>query len=175
MRRMLCLLAALVIGCNFGNLTYAQETTTVKGTVKNTVSNETVSSVSVVIKGTDEGTYTDDKGNFTLSTKQKFPLTLIFTSIGFESKEMVVSEPNQFVEVSIVPASSLGQEVVVSATRTPARILESPVSIERIGSSSIRSSAAANYYDMVVNLKGVDFVTSSLTFKTPTTHGSVAL
>ncbi|MCU0403841.1 MAG: carboxypeptidase-like regulatory domain-containing protein, partial [Chitinophagaceae bacterium] len=171
MRKMLRLLAAFVLGCVMQNLTYAQEVATLKGTVKNATSKETVSSVSIVIKGTEEGTYTDDRGNFTLNTRQKFPLTLMITSIGYEPVEVVVANAAQQIDVSLNPSSSLGQEVVVSATRTPARILESPVSIERIGNSNIRSSPAANYYDMVVNLKGVDFVTSSLTFKTPTTRG----
>lgn len=132
---------------------------------------ETVSSVSVVIKGTDEGTYTDDKGNFMITTRQKLPLTLVITSIGFEGAEAVVNSESDLVAVTLKPSTSLGQEVVVSATRTPSRILESPVSIERIGNTAIKGTAAANYYDMVVNLKGVDFVTSSLTFKTPTTRG----
>lgn len=171
MRRMLPLLAAFVLVCLLQLPTYAQETATLKGSVKNATTNETVSSVSVIIKGTEEGTYSDDKGNFSLTTRRKLPLTLILSSIGYESVEVEVSNAVQVLQVSLKPTSSLGQEVVVSATRMPSRILESPVSIERIGNSSIRSTPAANYYDMVVNLKGVDFVASSLTFKTPTTRG----
>ncbi len=171
MRKMLPMLAAFVIGCLLQTITYAQESITIKGNVKNAESNETVSSVSVMIKGTDEGTYTDDKGNFTLTTHQKPPITLMLSSVGYVSLETVVSNASDMVLISLTPTASIGQEVVVSATRTPARILESPVSIERIGNAAIRSSPAANYYDMVVNLKGVDFVTSSLTFKTPTTRG----
>ena len=67
--------------------------------------------------------------------------------------------------------SGLGQEVVVSATRTPQRILESPVSIERMGSAAIRNASAPNYYDAVSNLKGVDLTTSSLAFRTVSTRG----
>ncbi len=171
MKKMFHIFVAFVFGCCLPSITIAQEAVILKGNVKNKTSRETVSSVSVVIKGTDEGTYTDDKGNFSLSTKQKLPVTLVITSIGFEPIEVVVNNAADAVSINLNPSSSLGQEVVVSATRTPARILESPVSIERIGNSNIRSSAAANYYDMVVNLKGVDFVTSSLTFKTPTTRG----
>lgn len=171
MRKMLPVLAALVMGCFLHSITYAQQAITIRGNVKNASSMETVSSVSVVIKGTDEGTYTDDKGNFMITTRQKLPLTLVITSIGFEGAEAVVNSESDLVAVTLKPSTSLGQEVVVSATRTPSRILESPVSIERIGNTAIKGTAAANYYDMVVNLKGVDFVTSSLTFKTPTTRG----
>jgi outer membrane receptor protein involved in Fe transport len=172
MRKVLPLLAVLVLVNLFSKVVFAQETsTTIRGNVTNAASKETVSSVSVVIKGTDIGTYTDDKGNFSITTKQKLPFTLVITSIGFEPKEVEVSSANATLAIMLSASSSLGQEVVVSATRTPSRILESPVSIERFGNANIRSSPAANYYDMVVNMKGVDFVSSSLTFKTPTTRG----
>jgi outer membrane receptor protein involved in Fe transport len=171
MRKTLPLLVAVVICCLLQTTVIAQDITTIRGNIKNAASGETVSSVSIVIKGSDEGTYTDDRGNFLLATKQKLPVTLIVTSIGFEPKEVVVKSVSEEVSVALTAASSLGQEVVVSATRTPSRILESPVSIERIGSAKIKNAPAANYYDLVVNLKGVDFVTSSLTFKTPTTRG----
>ena len=40
-----------------------------------------------------------------------------------------------------------------------------------MGSSAIREVAAANYYDAIGNLKGVDVVTSSILFKTMGTRG----
>ncbi len=58
-----------------------------------------------------------------------------------------------------------------SATRTPSRILESPVTIERISSANIRNEAAVSYYDIIGKLKGVDVVNSSLTFSSPSTRG----
>ncbi len=41
----------------------------------------------------------------------------------------------------------------------------------RVSAITIRNSPSANYYDIVTNLKGVDAVASSLTFRTPTTRG----
>jgi outer membrane receptor protein involved in Fe transport len=40
-----------------------------------------------------------------------------------------------------------------------------------VNTTTIRNAPASNYYDIVANLKGVDVVASSLTFKTPTTRG----
>ena len=48
---------------------------------------------------------------------------------------------------SLESMSILGQEVVVAASRTPERILESPVSIERYGQAAIRETAAPSFYD----------------------------
>lgn len=147
------------------------QTTTISGTVRNSTNKEPVPFVTVVIKGTGSGTYTDEKGNFKLTTSRAFPLTLEFTSIGFAAKEVAVSGGGTPVEVDLVPGSDLGTEVVISASRVPERILESPVSIERMNIGAIRAAAAPNYYDGVANMKGVDLTTSSLTFRTISTRG----
>lgn len=65
----------------------------------------------------------------------------------------------------------MGSEVVVAASRVAERILESPVSIERISNATIRNSPASNYYDILGTLKGVDVITASLTFKSVGTRG----
>ena len=82
-----------------------------------------------------------------------------------------MTSANQKLDVAFKPASTLGQEIVVAASRVPERILESPVSIERVSAANIRNAPAANFYDVITTLKGVDVTTSSLTFKTPTTRG----
>jgi outer membrane receptor for ferrienterochelin and colicin len=143
---------------------------TISGNVRNNTTAENAPAVSVTIKGSDAGTFTDANGNFSISTKS-VPVTLIFSSVGFATQEVTVNTASQKVSVDFVPSNTLGQEVVVSATRSSQRILESPVSIERVSASTIRTAPAASYYDVVANLKGVDVVTSSLTFKTPTTRG----
>ncbi len=150
---------------------FAQNTTILNGNVKNNATGDVVPAVSVTIKGTGAGTYTDDKGNFKLTSNKSAPLTLIISSIGYELKEVNVNSASEFINITLVPASTLGQEVVIAATRTPSRILESPVTIERISAANIRNTAAVSYYDMIGKLKGVDVVTSSLTFSTPSTRG----
>jgi outer membrane receptor protein involved in Fe transport len=130
-----------------------------------------VSAASITVKVSGTGIFTDDKGNFTFTTTQKFPVTLIISSIGFTTQEVTVSNSAEFVQVNFKPVSTLGQEVVIAATRTSSRILESPVTIEHISSANIRNAADPSYYDMVGKLKGVDVVTSSLLFTTPSTRG----
>ncbi len=146
-----------------------QAQTVLLGTVKSKASNETLSAVSVTVKGTARGTFTDDKGNFKL-TVDKLPATLVVSSVGYEDQEINVTNAG-FIEVSLADKASLGQEVVVSATRVATRILESPVSIERIGASQLREAPAASFYDAVQNVNGVDYVKSGLLFGTIGTRG----
>jgi len=58
----------------------AQNTSTVNGTVKNSNTAETLSAVSVTVKGTTNGTFTDDKGSFRINVA-KTPVTLIFSRL----------------------------------------------------------------------------------------------
>jgi outer membrane receptor protein involved in Fe transport len=149
----------------------AQNSTTVSGSVKNAKSKELVSAVSVTVKGSSVGTFTDDKGTFRFSSIKSYPVTLVFSSVGFANKEVTLNAASSTVEVVLEPSFTLGNEVVVSASRVPERILESPVSIERVSTAAIRNTAATNYYDILTNLKGVDVVAASLTFKSVGTRG----
>lgn len=159
-----------VFVCSFLTSAYSQNIV-LSGSVKNANTKEIVPSVSVEVKGTDAGTFTDDKGNFRITVSRSLPITLVFSSIGYDQQEVTVSDANLPVSVDLFPASSLGAEVVVSASRVPQKILESPVSIERINTAAIRNTASTGYYDILKNLKGVDLVYSSLTFATPSTRG----
>jgi outer membrane receptor protein involved in Fe transport len=159
-----CVLAGML------TMTALAQGTIVNGNVVNSVSGESVAAVSVTVKGSTTGTFTDDKGSFKIAV-DRLPSTLLISSVGFALQEVTVSNGSQPVTIQFVPNNSLGQEVVVSATKVATRILESPVSIERVNAAAIRNAPAVSYYDVVTNLKGVDVVTSSLTFKTPTTRG----
>jgi outer membrane receptor protein involved in Fe transport len=146
------------------------QSTTISGIVKNIATGEKAPAISVTIKGSEKGTFTNDKGAYSITTKT-FPVTLVFSSVGYTTQEVTFASAADVSDVSLVPNNGLGQEVVVSATRVSQKILESPVSIERVSNAAIRQAPAANFYDIVLGLKGVDVTTSSLTFKTPTTRG----
>ncbi|CAL1519446.1 carboxypeptidase-like regulatory domain-containing protein [Chitinophaga sp. MM2321] len=140
------------------------------GNVRNSVTKEVVPAVSVTMKEAPNGDYTNDQGNFKFSTKKSYPVILIFSSLGFETKELTVTAAG-FQRIELLPASVLGREVVVSASRSVQKKIESPVTIERISTKDIINSPQPSYYNMLQGLKGVDITTSSLTFTTVTTRG----
>lgn len=143
---------------------------TISGNIHN-ANNEPVPSVSVAIKGASTGTYTDEKGHFRITTNHPVPLTIVVSSIGYETQEIQVVDASQPVTITFRQASTLGTEVVVSATRSAIKSLESPVSIETMSRTMVHEVPAASFYDAIANLKGVDMVTSSIMFKTPGTRG----
>ncbi len=61
--------------------------------------------------------------------------------------------------------------IVVSATRYNEKILQAPVSIEKLTAADIRNTAQPSFFDAIENLKSVQMITPSLGFKVINTRG----
>jgi len=144
--------------------------TTIKGTVVDSKSMP-VPGANVVIDGKPIGTVTDFDGNFVLETSENPPFTLKISSIGYSQATARVTSKNQTISVTLDEANTMLDEIVISASRTPERIFESPVTVERFGIKEIKNTASVDFYDGLENLKGVDVNTNSLTFKSINTRG----
>jgi iron complex outermembrane recepter protein len=150
---------------------FAQDVVEISGTVTGQDTREALSGVTVGIKGTTAKTYTANDGTFKIRTKEKLPFILVFTSVGFAPQEIDVSSLEGKLRVALATHTVLGNAVVVSASRVRESILRSPVAIQNIDIKAIRESPAPSFYDALENVKGVQMITSSLTFKVPNTRG----
>ena len=155
------------------NLAYSQSGTLIEisGQVTDQEKNLPLTDVSVQVKGSLAGTITNSTGNFLLRTKTRLPLTLVFSSIGFKSQELEIKALGSNIHVALSTQTVLGNEVVVTASRVAENILKSPVAIEKLDIRSIRETPSPNFYDALENIKGVQMITASLTFKVPNTRG----
>lgn len=152
-----------------GSLMIAQ--TTVSGIVKEAKTGEPIPGANIKIIGKSIGTTTDFDGHFSFKVVQSVPFTLEVSLIGYSAENVEITENNQKVEVLLDESATALDEVVVSASRTPERILESPVTIERMDARAIKNTSSPSFYDGLENLKGVDVNTNSLTFKSINTRG----
>lgn len=146
---------------------YAQ--TTVQGKVTDD-SGQPLPGANVIVLGTTTGAITDFDGNYVLTVNQTPPFTIQVSSVGFETQTKEATTNNQTIDFILKEGNEL-DEIVVSASRTPERIFESPVTVERFGLKEIKNTASADFYDGLENLKGVDVNTNSLTFKAINTRG----
>jgi outer membrane receptor protein involved in Fe transport len=167
MRKKFVLAASLFLALCCGITVQAQETL-ITGTVNN-AGKEAIPSVSIMVKGAIFGTVTDAQGKFKLTVK-KLPVTLLFSSISYEPLEMTVNNYESDVVVEMKQSPVQGEVLVVSGTRVSTRIIESPVSIERIGLNQIRNSPVPPY-ELLRSQKGVDVTTSGFLFNTVSTRG----
>lgn len=143
---------------------------TLTGSVLDEETNEPMIGANVVVKNTIVGTITDGNGNFKLTVNQTLPVTLEVSSIGYATQVVQVTDAGA-IQVKLDQASVLGSEVVVSASRVEEKLLESPVTIEKLDLIAIQQSSSADYYDEILKLKGVHSNQASVTFNTLNTRG----
>jgi len=154
----------LLFFCAF---TYAQ--TTVTGTVTDETG-QPLPGANVIVVGASTGAITDFDGKYSLTYDQSPPFSIQASSVGFETNAQEVTTNPQTIDFTMQEGNML-DEIVISASRTPERIFESPVTVERFGLKEIKNTASADFYDGLENLKGVDVNTNSLTFKSINTRG----
>lgn len=145
--------------------------TKVGGNVKDAVSKEPLIGVSVSVKGKVIGTITDANGHFAFTTSTPVPFTISVSMVGYERQEIAVKSAKTDIIIDLKEQSVLGQDVVVSASRIEESVLQSPVSIEKMDLRSIRETPAANFYDALRNMKGVEVSTQSVNFSSISMRG----
>ena len=144
--------------------------TKITGTVTDETGNP-VAGANIVVKGKVTATVTDSKGYFELNTTQETPLNIIVSIVGFQKQELEINSTTSDVSIILIESSEVMDEVVVSASRVEESILQSPVSIEKMDLRDIQQTPSVSFYDALENLKGVEMVTSGLTFKQINTRG----
>ena len=158
----------VILSLFFSVLSFAQ--TTITGTVTDDKSGP-IPGANVKIVGGSEATSTGFDGKFNLKTTKAFPFTLEVKMMGFAPQTLEVTSKEQEIVVVLSEESTTLNEIVVAASRAPERVIESPVTIERMGMKEIKNTTAASYYDGLENLKDVHFNTSSFGFKSVNTRG----
>ena len=150
------------------SISFAQ--TTISGSVKDS-KNEPIPGANIKVVGESGGTVTDGDGKFIFKTTKKPPFSMSISSVGYDTQNVAISSNPQKIDVTLVEADRVIDEIVVSASRTPEKVKESPVTIERMTIKDIKKTASPSFYDGLENLKEVHMNTSSMSFKSINTRG----
>ncbi len=125
--------------------------------------------VGALVKTSDgKSTTSDYEGKF--KVKSKLPVTITVSYIGYSTEEILVSSIDDQIGVILKENSGLDQ-IVLSATRTPERLFESPVTIRRMSLNDIKKTPSLSFYDAMENLRNVDMKTNSILLKSINTKG----
>ena len=132
------------------------QTGTVTGIVTG-IDGEVLIGASVRVKGTTQGTVTDTDGKFELSLDEGAQ-TLVASYIGYVETENLVtvrSGSETTVNFRLVAGTQL-DEVVVSSSKHPEKLTESPATIETIHAREIEEYAG-NPGELLARQKGIDY------------------
>lgn len=128
--------------------------------------------VSVSVKGRALGTVTDREGRYRLQADLPRPFVLVFSFVGFRPEERPVAAGVSTLDVTLTEqAITLGEDIVISASRVAESITKAAVTVEKLGPRQFQQSPAATPFDALQNVKGVDLLTQSLTFKSVNLRG----
>lgn len=151
----------------FGVFSFAQ--TTVTGTI-NDESGLPLPGANIIVVGTSSGAISDFDGKFSLTVNQEPPFTVQISSVGFTSANEEITSNNQNITVVLLEGSFL-DEVVVTASRVPQRIFESPITVEKYSLKQIQRTPSADFFEGLQNVKGVQMNQTGLVFSQVNTRG----
>ncbi|MCO5234354.1 MAG: carboxypeptidase-like regulatory domain-containing protein [Chitinophagales bacterium] len=134
-------------------------------------SKEPLIGANVLLKESGQGTITDFEGNFSLVVNKKPPFVLHVSYLGFQSKDVNINSSTDNLSIILEEESSILNEVVISASRVEEKILESPVTIEKLDLQTIKTSASPDFFEQMTKLKGVTTAAGSMTFNAINTRG----
>ncbi|MBK8882566.1 MAG: carboxypeptidase-like regulatory domain-containing protein [Bacteroidales bacterium] len=152
------------------NKVFAEETE-IKGKITDSKTGEAMVGVHITLRDAVHGTVTGSDGTFILSTPLQTPLGIHISYVGYVPLDIEVTTTSVPLDIKMEEQFLLGQEVVISASRIEENILRSAVSIEKMNIRDLKMISAANFYDGLYQLKGVDMNVHGLTFNLPNTRG----
>lgn len=149
----------------FANLCiYAQS---VSGVVKSG-DNQPIPGANVLVKGTSKGVTTDFDGKFTIAATSD--QTLIFSSIGFETKEEKVGSRKSINVVLNEEAQKLEDVVVMGSRKKGRASLDTPVAVDIINISSQAAATPQTDLTQILNYAAPSFTSNTTTIADGTDH-----
>ncbi len=133
-----------------------QAQTLIRGMVMDNINDIPLAGATIEITGTEDGTQSEADGSFVLNIHEKLPAKIAITYLGYELKEIVITEASNNLLVSMVPGALVGQEVVVSASRKKEKAQEAPSAMDVIEEDELRADAVVNPFLSLRNKVGLD-------------------
>ncbi|RIA08569.1 outer membrane receptor protein involved in Fe transport [Flavobacteriaceae bacterium MAR_2010_72] len=151
----LFLIKALVLYLGFCTQAIAQQIVQGKVTDDNS---QPLFGVSIAVKGTNKGAYTDADGKYSIEAKSS--ATLVFTYVGFKSKQVVITNQTN-VNVVLQEDTQALDEVIVTGVSDARTKMESSIAISSLSAKDMSKMVPASAADLLKNVPGV-YVNSAL-------------
>ncbi|MBP6182101.1 TonB-dependent receptor [Flavobacterium sp.] len=115
----------------------------VQGVVTNS-QNIPLQGANILLKGTKYNTTTDSSGTFTIETQEKLPFSLLIQNLGYQSKEINISELPSIVLQIILSEENQLIEVVITSRRRIEKAQNVPIPISVVSGKQAEEAGAFN-------------------------------
>ena len=130
----------------------------IKGTVKDSKTNETLPGVTVLVEGTTNATVTDVKGMYTITVEGEGKKLLI-SSVGYVTQ--VVPADKETVDIALAMNTTMLKETVVTALGVSKEKKSLGYSVSEVSGDDVRKSSEANIIEaLAAKAPGVEVVGS---------------
>lgn len=150
----------------FVSLTTLAQTYEVSGVVTDD-DNDPLPAVSVIVKGTTNGTSSDFDGKYSLSVSQGD--VLVYSFVGFNSKE-VTMDGTSTVDVVLSSGVALDEIVVVGTRNANRTAVDTPVPVDVIDISELISTGPQVNLNQILNYVAPSFASNTQTISDGTDH-----
>lgn len=150
----------------FVSITTLAQNYTVSGVVTDD-DNDPLPAVSVVVKGTTNGTSSDFDGNYSLDVSNGD--VLVYSFVGFNSKE-VIMDGTSTVNVMLSSGVALDEIVVVGTRNANRTVVDTPVPVDVIDISELISSGPQVNLNQILNYVAPSFSSNTQTISDGTDH-----
>lgn len=131
----------------------------ISGYIFDKTNNEPLPGVNIVVKGTLLGAVSDQNGNFKIEHIPVGQYQIIAQMIGYQSvEEEVHLKTNQIVylEIGLKPEILKGEAIVVTGTRMPRYLKDSPIKTDVVTIEEINRINPSNFLEATQSIIGVD-------------------
>lgn len=137
------MLAIAMLAITFGSAVSVQAQSLIKGRVAET-GGLPVYGATILVEGTTVSATTNEKGQFSLSVKKPFPLTLVVSYVGYKEKEWRLAEqPTAELNIELTELRN-SSEVVVSSRRRKEASQSVPIGVSVLGGAQVEDAGAFN-------------------------------
>ncbi len=145
MRRILSV--TLLLGAVFAPLFLAAQNApvinaTVSGKIVDARTSKNLIGATVAIKGTTNGTSTNQNGQFTLITGQKLPFSVLVSFVGYQTKEVIISDNDT--EIKLEEGASQLADVTITSRRRQESAQDVPIPISVVRGALVEDAGAFN-------------------------------
>ncbi|SET92535.1 TonB-dependent receptor [Hymenobacter actinosclerus] len=149
----------------------AQESAAVSGSVL-TDTGQPLPGATIFIRGTFIGTSTNRDGSFLMRADfSNGPVTLAVSFVGYVTREVTLSQPDNSIRVELKPNAIQTTEVIASASRKEENILQAPVTVEKVTSQQVMQLPPPDVQVGLNQFKGIDVNGTSMLMNSLSTRG----
>ncbi|MCI5082582.1 MAG: TonB-dependent receptor [Saprospiraceae bacterium] len=139
-------------------LSLAAQKASLSGTISDAANGEALIGATIVVMNTNIGTSTDATGKFMLENLDPGAVIIQVSFLGYtsETREVELKSGENTLDLTLQAGITLGEEIVVSGSKKPEKLTESPATIETIFAREIEEYPG-NPGELIARQKGIDY------------------